>query len=192
MKAAECHLLIFERHFSPEKRCRPPSGWGIMPSACFSAALTRGLVEGASAGQHVAAGAAWVDLPQANPSGRASRERASQYPQRSRPTEQRHNDERREPRRSLRSSPQDETVGRRRGKNRQIASALRVAEIQAKGHKAFGFVAWHGGQLFWLGACSPLRGCSRQAALPAAHGLPGRCFASATASMRLNQRFLSW
>jgi hypothetical protein len=146
MKAAEDHLLIFE---------------------------------GASAGHHVAAGAAWVDLPQANPSGRASRERASQYPQRSSPSEQRHNDERREPRRSLRSSPQDETVWRRRGKNRQVASALRVAEIQAKGHKAFGFVTWHGGQLCWLGALlarpllrirygSPLRGCSRQAALPAA------------------------
>jgi hypothetical protein len=29
---------------------------------------------------------------------------------------------------------------------------------------------------------SPLRGCAREAALPAAHGLPGRCFASATAS----------
>ncbi len=75
-----------------------------------------GLVEGASAGQHVAEGAAWVDLPQANPSGRASRERASQYPQRSRPSEQRHNDERREPRRSLRSSPKDEGLGRGRGK----------------------------------------------------------------------------
>jgi len=80
-----------------------------------------------------------------------------------------------------------------RGKNRQMASALRVAEIQAKGHKAFGSVAWHGGQLCWLGALlarpllrisygSPLRGCSRQAALTAAHGLPGRCFASATVS----------
>ncbi len=74
------------------------------------------IFEGASAGQHIAAGAAWVDLPQANPSGRASRERASQYPQRSCPSEQRHNDERREPRRSLRSSPEDEPVGRRRGK----------------------------------------------------------------------------
>jgi len=62
------------------------------------------IFEGASAGQHVAAGAAWVDLPQANPSGRASLERASQYPQRSRPSEQ-------------------------RGKNRQMASALRVAGI---------------------------------------------------------------
>ncbi len=114
------------------------------------------------------------------------------YPQRSRPSEQRHNDERREPRRSLRSSPEDDTVGRRRGKNRQMALALRVAEIQAKGHKAFGFVAWHGGQLRWLGTWlarpllrirygSPLRGCSCQAALPAADGLPGRCFASATA-----------
>jgi hypothetical protein len=143
MKAAEEHLLIFERHFSPEKRCRPPLRWGIMPSACFSAPLPRGLVEGASAGQHVAAGAAWVDLPQANPSGRASRERASQYPQRSRPSEQRH-------------------------KNRQMALALRVAEITGRG-------------LCWLRGYSPQRGCAREAALPAAHGLPGRCFASATA-----------
>jgi hypothetical protein len=138
--AAEEQLLIFERHFSAEKLCRPPSGWGIMPSACFSAPLPRGLVEGASDGR---------------------------YPQRSRPSKQ-------------------------RGKNRQMALALRVAEIQAKGHKAFGFVAWHGGQLCWLGGLlarpllrirygSPLRGCSREAALPAAHGLPGRCFASATA-----------
>jgi hypothetical protein len=69
---------------------------------------------------------------------------AERYPQRSRPSEQRH-------------------------KNRQMASALRVAEIQAKGHKAFGFVAWHGGQLCWLGAYSPLRGCARRAALPAAN-----------------------
>ena len=167
MKAAEEHLLIFERHFSPEKRCRPPSGWGIMPSACFSAPPPGGLVEGARAGQHVAAGAAWVDLPQTNPTGRASRERASQYPQRSRPSEQRHNDERREPCRSLRSSPKDETVGRRRGKNRQMASALRVAEITGRG-------------LYWLRGLlarpllrirygSPLRGCAREAALPSAH-----------------------
>ena len=168
MEAAEEHLLIFERHFSAEKRCRPPSGWGIIPLVCFSAPLPRGLVEGASAGQHVAAGAAWVDLPQANPTGRASRERASQYPQRSRPSEQRHNDERREPRRSLRSSPKDEAVGRRRGKNRQMASAPRVAEITGRG-------------LCWFRGYSPLRGCAREAALPAAHGLPGRCFASATA-----------
>ena len=153
MKAAEEHLLIFERHFSAEKRCRPPSGWWTMPSACFSAPLPRGLVEGVSAGR---------------------------YPQRSRPSEQRRNDERREPRRSLRSSPEDETVGRRRGKNRQMASALRVAEITGRG-------------LCWLGTLlarpllrirygSPLWGCSCQAALPEAHGLPGRCFASATAS----------
>ena len=108
---------------------------------------------------------------------------AGRYPQRSRPSEQRHNDERREPRRSLRSSPEDETVGRRRGKNRQMVSALRVAEIQAKGHKAFGFVAWHGGQLCWLRGYSPLWGCSCQAALPAANCLPGRCFASATDSL---------
>jgi len=81
---------------------------------------------------------------------------AGRYPQRSRPSEQRHNDERRELRRSLRSSPKDETVGRRRGKNRQMASALRVAEITGRG-------------LCWLRCYSPLRGCAREAALPAAH-----------------------
>jgi hypothetical protein len=81
---------------------------------------------------------------------------AGRYPQRSRPSEQRHNDERREPRRSLRSSPEDETVGRRRGKNRQMASALRVAEITGRG-------------LCWLRGYSPLKGCAREAALPAAH-----------------------
>ena len=48
------------------------------------------IFEGASAGQHIAAGAAWVDLPEANPIGRDERERASQYPQRSCPSEQRH------------------------------------------------------------------------------------------------------
>jgi hypothetical protein len=89
------------------------------------------IFEGASAGQHVAAGAAWVDLPEANPSGRAERERASQYLQRSRPSEQRR-------------------------KNRQMASAPRVAGITGRG-------------LRWLGTYSPLRGCSCQAALPAAH-----------------------
>ena len=164
MKATEEHLLIFERHFSPEKRCRPPSGWGIMPSACFSAPPPGGLVEGASAGQHVAAGAAWVDLPQANPSGRASRtssagmhdeaceavrrtrasgeaeaKRASQYPQRSRPSEQRH-------------------------KNRQMTSAHGVAEITGRG-------------LCWLGTYSPLRGCSCQAVLPAAHSFRNGLYA---------------
>ncbi|MEY2905656.1 MAG: hypothetical protein RLZZ408_127 [Verrucomicrobiota bacterium] len=76
MMATERQLLIFERHFSPEKRCRSPLGWGIMPSACFSALPPGGLVKGVSAGQHVAAEAAWVDLPQTNPSRRASRERA--------------------------------------------------------------------------------------------------------------------
>jgi hypothetical protein len=66
---------------------------------------------------------------------------AGRYPQRSRPSEQRH-------------------------KNRQMASALRVADITSR-------------ELCWLGALlarpllrirygSPLRGCSRQAALPAA------------------------
>ena len=67
MKTAEGQLLIFERRISPEKRCRPPSGWGIMHSQCFSAPLPRGLVEGASAAQHIAAGAAWVVFPEANP-----------------------------------------------------------------------------------------------------------------------------
>jgi hypothetical protein len=56
---------------------------------------------------------------------------AGRYPQRSCPSEQRH-------------------------KNRQMPSALRVAEITGRG-------------LCRLGAYSPLRGCSRQAALPAAH-----------------------
>jgi len=55
---------------------------------------------------------------------------AGRYPQRSRPSEQRH-------------------------KNRQMASALRVAKIIDRG-------------LCWLGTYSPLRGCSCQAALPAA------------------------
>jgi len=35
------------------------------------------IFEGASAGQHGAAGAVWVDLPWANPTGRAELERAS-------------------------------------------------------------------------------------------------------------------
>jgi hypothetical protein len=42
-----------------------------------------------------------------------------------------------------------------RHKNRQMALALRVAEISGRG-------------LRWLGTYSPLRGCSCQAALPAA------------------------
>ena len=89
---------------------------------------------------------------------------AGRYPQWSRPSEQRHNDERREPRRSLRSSPKDETVGRRRGKNRQMVSALRVAEITGRG-------------LRWLRGYSPLRGCSREAALPAAHSFRNGLYA---------------
>jgi hypothetical protein len=56
---------------------------------------------------------------------------AGRYPQRSRPSEQ-------------------------RGKNRQMASALRVAAIIGRG-------------LCWLRGYSPLRGCAREAALPAAH-----------------------
>ncbi len=56
--------------------------------------------------------------------------RAGRYPQRSRPSEQ-------------------------RGKNRQMPSALRVAEITGRG-------------LRWLGTYSPLRGCSCQAVLPTA------------------------
>ncbi len=208
MKAADEHLLIFERHFSPEKRCRPPLGWGIMPSACFPAPLPRGLVEGASAGQHVAAGAAWVDLPEANPSGRAERERASQYPQRSRPSEQRHNDERRGPRRSLRtkppgggaekpskggipkgrhcfagakcrsSSPQDETVGRRRGKNRQMASAL-AAGCGDPSQRP---------QSLWLrGVARGPAVLASRFACPVVTSHPLRLYA--TASMRFNQRF---
>ena len=62
------------------------------------------IFEGASAGQHIAAGAAWVDLPAGKPGGQVERERASQYPQRSCPSEQRR-------------------------KNRQMTSALRVASI---------------------------------------------------------------
>jgi len=56
---------------------------------------------------------------------------AGRYPQRSRPSEQRH-------------------------KNRQLASALRVAEITGRG-------------LRWLRGYSPLRGCAREAVLPAAN-----------------------
>jgi len=55
---------------------------------------------------------------------------AGRYPQRSRPSEQRR-------------------------KNRQMASALRVAEITGRG-------------LCWLRGYSPQRGCAREAALPAA------------------------
>jgi hypothetical protein len=55
---------------------------------------------------------------------------AGRYPQRSRSSEKHH-------------------------KNRQMALALRVAEITGRG-------------LRWLGTYSPLRGCSCQAALPAA------------------------
>ena len=99
------------------------------------------IFEGASAGQHVAAGAAWVDLPQANPSGRAERERASQYPQRSRPSEQRH-------------------------KNRQMGSALRVAEITGRGRCWLGTLLAR--PVLRIRYGSPLRGCSCQAALPAA------------------------
>ena len=118
---------------------------------------------------------------------------AGRYPQRSRPSEQRHNDERREPRRGQRSIPKDEPVGRRRGKNRQMASALRVAEIQAKGHKAFGFVAWHGGQLCWLGAllARPLLRIRYGSPCGDARAKPPcpRPVLPATASMRFNQRF---
>jgi hypothetical protein len=53
-------------------------------------------------------------------------------------------------------------------KNRQMLSAQRVAEITGR-------------VLCWLRGYSPLRGCAREAALPPAHCLPGRCFASATA-----------
>ena len=64
---------------------------------------------------------------------------AGRYPQRSRPSEQ-------------------------RSKNRQMDSALRVAEITGRG-------------LCWLGTYSPLRGCSRQAALPAAHSFRNGLYA---------------
>jgi len=58
-----------------------------------------------------------------------------------------------------------------------MASALWVAEIQAKGHKAFGFVAWHGGLLCWLRGYSPLQGCAREAALPAANSFRNGLYA---------------
>ncbi len=99
------------------------------------------IFEGASAGQHVAAGAAWVDLPQANPPGRASRERASQYRQRSRPSEQ-------------------------HGKNRQLTSALWVGEITGRGLSWLGALLAR--PLLRIRYGSPLRGCSCQAALPEA------------------------
>jgi len=42
-------MMGAERYFTPEKqRCRPPSGWGLMPAACFSAPPPGGFVEGAS------------------------------------------------------------------------------------------------------------------------------------------------
>jgi hypothetical protein len=66
---------------------------------------------------------------------------AGGYPQRSRPSEQRH-------------------------KNRQMASALRVAEITGRG------LCWLRGllarPLLRIRYGSPLRGCAREAALPAA------------------------
>ncbi|MEI6322217.1 MAG: hypothetical protein WCP60_03830 [bacterium] len=98
------------------------------------------IFEGTSAGQHGAAGAAWVDLPPANPTGRASRERASQYPQRSRPSEQRH-------------------------KNRQMAPALRVATIKDRRHRRLRVLLAR--PLLRIRYGSPLRGCSREAALSA-------------------------
>jgi hypothetical protein len=64
---------------------------------------------------------------------------AGRYPQRSRPSEQ-------------------------RGKNRQMPSAHRVAEITGRG-------------LRWLRGYSPLRGCSREAALPAAHSFRNGLYA---------------
>ncbi len=67
---------------------------------------------------------------------------AGRYPQRSRPSEQRH-------------------------KNRQMVSALRVAEITGRG------LCWLRGllarPLLRIRYGSPLRGCAREAALPAAH-----------------------
>jgi len=51
--------------------------------------------------------------------------------------------------------PQGSRSSEQRHKNRQMALALRVAEITGRG-------------LCWLGTYSPLRGCSCQDALPAA------------------------
>ncbi len=67
---------------------------------------------------------------------------AGRYQLRSRPSEQRHDIEWREPRCGLRSSPEDEGLGRGRGKNRQLTPALRVTAIIDEGPTAFGFVAW--------------------------------------------------
>ena len=64
---------------------------------------------------------------------------AGRYPQRSRPSEQRH-------------------------KNRQMISALRVAKIKGRG-------------LCWLRGYSPLRGCAREAALPAAYSFRNGLYA---------------
>ena len=64
---------------------------------------------------------------------------AGRYPQRSRPSEQRH-------------------------KNRQLTSALWVAGITGRGP-------------CWLSTYSPLRGCSYQAALPAAHSFRNGLYA---------------
>jgi len=52
--------------------------------------------------------------------------------------------------------PQRSRPSEQRYKNRQLTSAHGVAEITGRG-------------LCWLGTYSPLRGCSCQAALPAAH-----------------------
>jgi hypothetical protein len=51
--------------------------------------------------------------------------------------------------------PQRSRPSEQRNKNRQMASALRVTEITGRG-------------LRWLRGYSPLRGCAREAALPAA------------------------
>jgi hypothetical protein len=67
---------------------------------------------------------------------------AGRYPQRSRPSEQ-------------------------RGKNRQMVSALRVAAITGRGLRWLGTLLAR--PLLRIRYGSPLRGCSCQAALPAAH-----------------------
>jgi len=52
--------------------------------------------------------------------------------------------------------PQRSCPSEQRHKNRQLASVLRIAAIIGR-------------MLCWLGGYSPLRGCARQAVLPAAH-----------------------
>jgi hypothetical protein len=60
--------------------------------------------------------------------------------------------------------PQWSRPSKQRHKNRQMPSAHRVAEITGRG-------------LCWLRGYSPLRGCAREAALPAAHSFRNGLYA---------------